>query len=38
MEMVAKPCLHPILVHSIIERKKIQVAKWGTPKKYFIKT
>jgi hypothetical protein len=22
-----------ILVHSIIEKKKIQVAKWGTPKK-----
>ncbi len=27
---------YPILVHSMIEKKKIQVAKWGTPKtKYF---
>jgi len=36
MEMVSKPCqdhfLHPILVHSIIEKKEIQVAKWGTQK------
>ncbi len=31
------PCqdrfLHPILVHSIIEKKEIWVAKWGTQKK-----
>ncbi len=38
MEVVSKPCkdwfLHPILVHYRINRK-IQVAKWGAPKKYF---
>jgi len=39
MEMVSKPCqdrfLHPILVHSIEKKEKIQVAKWGTPKKIY---
>jgi len=41
MEVVSKPCqdwfLHPILVHNR-KNKKIQVAKWGTPKKHLKKT
>jgi hypothetical protein len=40
MEVVSKPCqdrfLHPSLVH-YRKNKKIQVAKWGTPKKYLKK-
>jgi len=36
MEVLSKPCqdrfLHPVLVH-YRKNKKIQVAKWGTPKK-----
>jgi len=38
MEMGLKPCqdrfLHPILVHCR-KIRKIQVAKWGTPKNIF---